>query len=228
MSGRIKKMVGIVVLMMVCSHYSSQQVSGDRKEKPEVNFYGTLLDTSGHRYPVENITIGGRYKDITVYQKPANNDINPDINKTKFDLADITMMRSIWDKTPQADGAIKKILTYDKRDYIEIEITLHDQLIGHRYIIERYKKIYCDEVSGITSLEKEISFEALNELQIDGYRDRASHHIACDSMLTQTQSILHSIQQVAEQLPEKETKNLKDQILNLIDELKIKIKNWFT
>ncbi len=228
MSRSLKKIVRILVLILFCGYCNLESMRTE-KEKPEINFYGKLIDSSGHSYAVENITIGGRYKDIIVYQKPNTNARYPDTHKTQLNLAEISRIQTFFDPTDQTNGSTKKILTFDKRDYIQIEVTWHGRMSNQRYIIERYKKIFCDQVIDGLLLEKEISFEALKELRIDGYKERHSQHISYESMVTQTKAMLNSIEHEAHELSDKpEIKNIKDRILHLIDEFKIKIKNWFT
>ncbi|MBN1549054.1 hypothetical protein JW872_00090 [Candidatus Babeliales bacterium] len=150
---------------VVLAHFSSDNSTTGGKEKHSVNFYGTLTDNQGNVCDVDNISISGLYKQIPVYQKPEKHDINPDINKSRIDLAEVYAI-----KMPGTEPIITK---FDKREYVDIIIVSNDKnKTEYRYIIELSRKIYCDQLNDAGPIEKEISFQALNNLVIKGYKHR--------------------------------------------------------
>ncbi len=143
----------------------SQQQSGEGKDKPKINFSGTLVDQTGHSYQVENITLSGMYRSIPFYKKPRKASTSPETNTTRIDLKETSEIR-----VPYRDDA-PIISNFKNRDYIEVEVILNDQT-KNGYIIERSRKIFCDEMTAAGPVEKEISFEALDKISITGHKER--------------------------------------------------------
>lgn len=155
--------LGIASVVLLSNFSAQDSVSGGR-EKPAINFHGVLTDTQGNSTPVENITISGSYKQIPVYQKPDNVDINPGINTTRIDLAEIEAI--------ELDGDPKDaVSTFNKREYINIVVVSKDsKKTRKKYIIEKAKRVYCDEVNGAGPIERDLSFLAINKLAITGMK----------------------------------------------------------
>jgi hypothetical protein len=229
---KIPMLIVIMVAFLLCTQFSSQKTSVDGREKPSLNVYGSLTDTSNKTYRVENITIAGRVNDIAVYQKPNNPDINPDINTTRIDLCEIGEIRI---DTP-------RIVQFNKRDYIEIVIISNDsRRTQNNYIIEKLKKLFCDEVNDAGPIEKELSFLAVQRLQIQGCRKQEDEpYRTCkayqqcvdqrtiDLTITKTESLIKELENAAGNLPnEQQDGTIKSQILQLLHELKSIFKNWF-
>jgi len=224
----------VVVTFIMCAQFSSQNISTTGKEKPTTNVYGTITDSENQTIAVQNITVAGRFKDIAVYKKPSNPEINPDINKTLIDLCAIKEIRV----------AAPKIVEFNKRKYIEIILISADTNPSqNEYIIEYSKKLFCD----YGSLEKELNFTAIKRLQIQGCKKQEETPRSCspqpahsskttpqqqaiDSTLTKTQSLINELEKKAEKLQGNDT-TLKDQILKTIADLKESmqetLKNWF-
>ena len=144
-------------------NFSSQDTSVDGSDKkPPINFYGTLTDSSGQKYQVEDITISGMYKQIPVYQKPKDKQTNPNVHITRLDFVEIHMI-----KIPNPQD----ILTYNSRQYIEIEVTSRDtEHTKQNYIIERSKRIICDQINSAGRIEKDLAFEAIDFLVFEGHK----------------------------------------------------------
>ena len=145
---------------MVLGNFSTQDNSIAGREKPHINFYGTLVDTEGQQYNVENITISGIYKQIPFYKKPADKSINPTIHITRIDFAET---KKISVPHPQ------DILIFDNRSYIEVTITTSDGKVMP-YIIEKSKRLMCDEISKAGGIEKDLSFQALQSIEFHGHK----------------------------------------------------------
>lgn len=226
-----KKIIKISLFIssfMLLMQFSSQKNSVDGKEKPSVNVYGLLTDTSNHSYRVENITIAGRFNDIAVYQKPNNPDLNPDINTTKLDLCEISEIRI---ESP-------KVVQFNKRDYIEIIVISNDnRKTQNRYIIEKLKKVFCDEVNEAGPIEKEVSFLAVARLQIQGCKKQEESRCyklqpqtvnqkEIDYTVTRTETLIKELQDKVDELPADDG-SLKSQILQMLTELQSTFKKWF-
>ncbi len=227
---RIIKVTLVISSFLLFTQFSSQ-TSVDGKEKPSLNVYGLLTDTSNHSYRVENVTIAGRFSDIAVYQKPISPDLNPDINTTKLDLCEISEIRI---EAP-------KVVQFNKRDYIEITVISNDtRKTQNRYIIEKLKKLFCDEVNEAGPIEKELSFLAVQRLQIQGCKKQEEEsrvyklqpqsidQKTIDYTITKTEALIKELQEKADQLPnDANDGSLKSQMLQLLTELQATFKKWF-
>ncbi len=146
----------------LCTNFSTQEssmVSGS--EKPSINFFGKLSDTSGQSYSVEYITIGGMFKQIPVFSKPNKLELDPSDNTSKLDLSEIISIEAVGDQE----------LKFNNRSYIEIKVTSNDtQKSEHNYIIDSSKRIRCAESNEAGPIEKDISFRALVKISIDGHK----------------------------------------------------------
>lgn len=151
-----------LLTFLLCANFGAQDESVAGREKPRINFYGTLTDTTGESYNVENISISGMCKQIPVYQKPASKDVDPTINITRIDFSEL---HSISVPNPNA------ILNYNNRQYIEILITSKDHSkTSKTYIIERSKRLICDQINTAGPIEKDLSFQAVDTVVFEGYR----------------------------------------------------------
>lgn len=228
----------IVTTFLLCTQFSSQNTSTVGKEKPSTNVFGLITDADGQSYPVENITIAGRFKDIPLYKEPTDASTNPEINKTLVDLCVVSEIRI----------PVPKIVEYNKRKYVEIIIVSNNATTQNNYIIEYSKRLFCDY--GL--LEKELNFTALKNVVIQGCRsqeerprttyqapaiaplqvNQVKDQQALDATITKTQSLIADLEKKAEKLSGNEQdKTLKTQILQTIADLRASvqetIKNWF-
>lgn len=155
--------IGLVVItFLLCANFGTDDTSVAGREKPRINFYGKLTDTSSKTYNVENITISGMYKQIPFYQKPAQKETDPHINITRLDFSEIHSIR-----VPQPN----MILVFNNHQYIEVEITSKDpQKTKDTYIIEKSKRVICDQVNNAGPIEKELSFQAVDILIFEGHK----------------------------------------------------------
>lgn len=146
----------------LCANFSSQDTSITGREKPKINFYGTLTDTSGNTFEVENITISGLYKQIPLYAKPNDPKVDPTINITRIDINEISQVEIPHPNT---------FLTYNNRQYVEIIITSADATkTTQHYITEKTKRIICDQVNAAGTIEKDLSYQAIDKIIIKGHK----------------------------------------------------------
>ena len=229
------KMLGIISAFLLCTQFSSQKSSTDGREKPSTNVYGLLTDSTNHSYYVENITIGGRFNQIAVYQKPSTNnpDVNPDINTTRIDLCEVSEIKI----------ECPRVVQFNKREYIEIVIISNDmRKTKNYYIIEKLKKLFCDEINEAGPIEKELSFLAVQRIQIQGCKNQedeprrsykscpcnAADQKAIDLTITKTQSLLRELENTAAKISnDQEDGTVKSQILQILNDLKETFQNWF-
>lgn len=155
--------------------------STEKREKPKENFYGTITtigeidrgnsaeSSEEKARPIQNILIGGDFKRIKFYGRPSHKNASPTDETTFLDLEEIKNIRPA--KTPAKETAVN----YHGRDYIEVIVTLRPRLPGtppaeYSFLVESTRKIFCDFTTIAGNLEQEISFEALKELSIKGFR----------------------------------------------------------
>ena len=222
----VKIALGMAALLL-CAQFTSQQSSLGTPEKPAVDVYGTLITDKAHE--VENITISGRYENISVYERPSSENVNPDINTTRLDLRQISEIHPVS----------TEILKFNNRDYIELEVVSNDaNRTKNSYIIERVKRVQCDEVNAAGPIEKEVSFLAIKNLVIKGSRPRKEalcekqypeRNIVLDTTITQTKTLVDQLEDTTKQLPNENPKEsaIKSQLLHLIHEVKQTLKSWF-
>jgi hypothetical protein len=132
-------------------------------KKPEVNFYGTVIDNTGTTVNANDITISGMYRQIPVYLEPKDltqKDYNPADNIARLDLAEIS---KISIENPE------KLYTFLNRTYIEIHVLSNDNKTTNKYIIETSKKVLFDEVNESGPIEREVALTALQEVNVKGY-----------------------------------------------------------
>lgn len=159
---RIKRAGLLFGTFLLCANFGSDDTSVEGREKPKINFYGKLTDTSGNSFKVENITISGMYKQIPVYQKPDDKNTDPSINITRIDFTEIDTIRVPHPKT---------VLTFNNRAYIELEISSKDpKKTKQTYIIERSKRVICDQINSAGPIEKDLAFQAVDTLSITGHK----------------------------------------------------------
>lgn len=156
------QVTGIIATSLLLVHFGSNDDSIAGKDKPKINFYGKLTDSSGKTYSVENITISGMYKQIPLYQKPADKNTDPTNNITRIDFAEVYSIRVPFPDT---------VLTYNSRQYIELEVTSADlKRTKDTYIIEASKRLVCDQVNTAGPIEKDLSFKAVDTLIFEGHK----------------------------------------------------------
>jgi len=220
------------IALVFFAQFSGQNSSTSAPEKPTINVSGSLIDSSDQKYSVENITISGRYTDIPVYQKPKTADVNPDINTTKIDLREVSEIRLV----------APAILKFNNRDYLEIEIVSNDaKRTKNAYIIDRTKRLQCDEVNEAGPIEKELSFLAVKSLEIKKSRPRdeamceskkyngSDKNMVTDVVITKTKALIDQLEDTTKQISKEDPKEaaVQTQLMHVVEELKNTLKSWF-
>lgn len=149
----------LTALMLILANFSSQ--SDDSKDSNE-NIYGTLTTIENKEYKIDRITISSMTKNIAVYAKPENEESNPASDITRLNLIDV--------KEINRGKHQLTIYKFKSREYVEFTVIWKDkQKKNDNFIIERNKQIIGYLTNG-PKQRKEVSFEALSKLTIDGYK----------------------------------------------------------
>lgn len=218
----IKVLAGCI-MMTLCVNFS-QQESDTPKEKPTVNFYGSLVDSTGDEFSVSNITINGLYKGIPVYAKPPEPGIEPEKNTTFIDLAETTEIRPAYQANPR-----EGLQRYHERTYIEIVIVSNDRKkTKNNYLVEESRKIICDVDNEAGPLEKQLSFEALKRLKIEGHERREEEKESTKAKHKRDLERERQCREAGKTLRklEKEAQNVSEPEKSKITELIETVKNW--
>lgn len=167
----IKSGILAIITIIVCAHFSNPH-SKQGRDKPEINFYGSLVYADGQEVDVENITIGNAVRDIVVYHEPPASAFTKKKNEKGFDI-EINRTRLSLDKICRI-RTLNPLIVYRNRNYVKIEVLSNDQEQVHNvFLIEQRKEISCSlKKSGF---EKEVSFSALKDLKIFGRRSQQYH-----------------------------------------------------
>ncbi|NBP00247.1 MAG: hypothetical protein EBU90_09010 [Proteobacteria bacterium] len=161
MHKKIRPLIAVIGFLLL-SNFGSQDESVAGRIKPTINFYGSVTDTSENSYDVENITVSGMYKQVPFYAKPKNKETDPTINITRIDFAEIAELTVPFPE---------QILTFNNRQYIEVQIVSKDpQRTTSSFIIELSKRIICDQVNTAGPIEKDLSFKALKKIVFKGHK----------------------------------------------------------
>jgi hypothetical protein len=136
---------------------------------PALNVFGELQDTSGARYNVEYMTIGGKYSRIPLYKEQKDGLGNPHANITYFDLDDIRTISPVINEE-------QPLVTYQGISYVPIEVTRKDAKdnSSEQFLIETTRKLTCYDISinQEPAVEKELSFQAIARLSIQASKPR--------------------------------------------------------
>ena len=147
---------------MVFSHMGDNNTSTNGRALPAVNFYGVLKDTSDNTYNVEYVTIDHLYTHIPVYEIPHQAQVDPAVNTTLLDLAEVS---SIKVNNPE------KIEIFNSRPYCVITVTMNgDTHTTHDYLIGKTKEVFCSQKDAAGDIEKKLSFQAIVTLEIKGHK----------------------------------------------------------
>lgn len=206
-----------VVVLFACVNWA-QQESSTGKEKPQVNFKGTLTDSSGQTSVVENITISGLYKNIAFYAIPKDETINPESNTTLVDLNEVEELASAPHETEK--------LLFNNRPYNKVVIKFKNKSES-TFIVEASRKIFCDIAINGGNIEKRLSFEALKTLDITGHQ-KLEEKPQADVAPKKAHPHAHECEQAGKALQEltKEVEKVPEPHKNTIGELVDSVKNW--
>jgi hypothetical protein len=172
-----------LLLSSALMHGTSSGSTSAKDLKQPVNFSGKIATYyQDQDYIVENISVQGKYKDITTYDTPTthpealmNNDTkqleitldhNPldDFPQTTLKLEDIN---SLEVPSPDTVWVYQKKKNQPRQEYLELKVTYKDGttkslLLGHK------NEIYCYELTA-ESQRKTIPLSALKKLTIEAF-----------------------------------------------------------
>jgi len=177
MNKTLTPILGLIILITLVN-WSSETSDGGKRDL-KVNFYGTLKTRSGEQFEVDNISIEWLYKEIPLYETPDNQEkLKPDhvLSKnplkgiiTRIDLSEVYAIRV---PAPDITWTYQKEKGYRNTEYVEIAVVFEDQKTTHNYLININRKLRCRETNSVGPIEKEVPFQAVNELIIKGHRAR--------------------------------------------------------
>lgn len=199
---------------------TGQQESTTGKEKPQINFKGTLIDTSAQTMAVENITISGIYKNIPFYANPAEaEDVSPEDNVTLISLVDVETLKSV----PQNGHKV----TFKGRPYNKVVVKLRNQPEAI-YLVEASRRIFCDIPLNKHSIEKRLSFDALKELTITSYQQHEEKALQAETQPKSATGHERECAQAGKALDQlnEAAQNVSGPQKNVILELIDSLRNW--
>lgn len=180
-----------IIMALTLGNWGNSETSIDGDKKQQVNFYGSLLTHQTDRsISVDNISIGGKYKQIPMIEKPTSTqnpaastpsktsrseialsvDPKTDLVTTKIDLNEVSALQV---PNPHTIWTYQKENMYRKVEFLEvIVVSNNEQKTKAHYLLEARTKIYCNEVNDAGPIQKEVPLAAINTLKIDGYKFR--------------------------------------------------------
>lgn len=174
----------IAVITLINWRAAEPTVEGDLKHK--VNFSGKLITHQGEEYDVDNIALGGKYKQIVMYDKPTEHKkptynaetkrteikltVNPitDYVATRIDLSEVSELQV---PEPNTYWTYQKKKKHRILKFTEI-IVISKSNTKRNYLIERKTKLHCDEIDAAGPVEKVVPLPAISRLIIEGYTFR--------------------------------------------------------
>lgn len=154
--------ISLCISALLLANFSSQN---DDAGQSNLNIYGTVTTVENNSYNIERITISGMTKNIAVYAKPGDENANPATDTTRLNLEDVKIIKRAANQMG--------ILKYKNREYVEFTVVWNDkQKKDDTGIIERSKQLI-GYLANAPRQKKEISFEALQLLEIKGVKFEA-------------------------------------------------------
>lgn len=167
-----------VLAVSVLANWSGQENTSNTK-KNRVNFYGTLETHAGNIFNVDNISIAHAYKQVKVYEVPAQYEKNqPRVMLKHNPKEGIVTMIDLKESTAiEAESGL--LFLYKKKkgsrevEFVKITITSKDKArTKNSYLIETTRKLICDEINEAGPIEKEVPFNAIKKLTLEGWKFR--------------------------------------------------------
>lgn len=157
----------------------SGQENTSLTKKNRVNFYGTLETHAGNTLKIDNISVAHIYKQVKLYEVPNSFDkthkrvmlaSNP--KEGIVTMVDLKESCSI-EADPNFVFVYKKKKGSREIEFVKITVTSKDKTrTKHEYLIEVNRKLICDEVNDAGPIEKEVPFNAIKKLTLDGWKFR--------------------------------------------------------
>lgn len=210
--------LGLCLASLLCLvNTGFQSTSGD--DKPAINFYG-VAEVRGKKDRVENILIGGGYEGLKFYLVPENDESDPKAAYRELRLDDIkTIKAAVPLGSKQVDANIKK---FKGLEYVEVIIEL-DSGRTDNYLVERARKLSYDipfADPSVKPLEQDVRFDALQQLNIEGHRQRPRDNGGQNSIMQKSaaQEVMCTQAKKNIEKLEQESKGAFDQFLGGIKE----------
>ena len=177
-----------MLILIVCLTPSLIHPTGSASEnptgQPAVNFYGSITTTGGKKIKVENITIGGKFENITMYKRPKNKTVDPRTFAIYPDLAHLKgieiqkLPKGKFIYTPPAitKKDSKKI---KPQEYVGL-VLIYKNGTKEPMLIEAHRRLWNDKRIEGKRVEQKIMFPALRKVVIQGSHVREEEKIKND------------------------------------------------
>lgn len=162
----------------------ARNMEGDQKQ--QVNFYGTLITHQGQQETVDNISIGGKYKDVIMYDAPIKKNkeiINPKTKQAEIKLDDnpseafvkskinLCTVKEISVPKPNTVWYYQKEEKSQRIEFTELHVVSQEGP-AKSYLLEHKTHIYCNSMDKTGSEKKEVPLTAISKLIIEGYGEK--------------------------------------------------------
>jgi hypothetical protein len=174
----------ITAISILCLNFNTPEPTIGGNIKQAVNFYGTLFTHQGEEYKVDNISIDGKYKQITMYdtpRQPSKPVLNPETKQKEIILKvnpknnfitsklDLNEIAEIQVPNPTILWVYKKNGKGRRLEFLEVTIVSNNnKKTKNSYLLSSDTKIQCDGINA-GSIEKTIPPSAIKKLVIEGY-----------------------------------------------------------
>ncbi len=147
--------------LFVCANFGFQS-NNSSPELPPLNFYGTIITRNNETFPFNYLTISGLYKAIPWYAQTKTENENPHSNTTFLNLDQIQSI-TIHHEQP--------LIQYKHRKFLTVSLLLRHEQQPLTLLIETNRKVICKQITPAgKELTKEITFDAINQILIQGHR----------------------------------------------------------
>ena len=180
----MKKQFVLITSILACPliiNWSEEHTIAGRG-KPKINFYGILETHSNKKYDVKNITIGHMYKQIPLYDYPAQDDFDPETKKLHYNPKDRTkrpITRIDLSEVAELQVDPQKQWYFQRkggRKIFFVPLTVisdNPQKTQNKYLIETTRTIALDKkIPDGKPVEMDVPPKAIKRLIIKGYKEQ--------------------------------------------------------
>lgn len=155
---------------------SGETSNDNARIKQKVNFYGTITTQNGSTMHVDNIAIGGTYKQIKMYLMPKDTTKGYNLSENPVNCGnqyiDLAETKKIEVPSPDIVWKFESKKSGKALEYIEIIVypSANGSDAKH-YLVEIKRQITCDEINNAGPIETILPITALKSLSIEKYEN---------------------------------------------------------
>jgi hypothetical protein len=164
---------------------SSKNINGDNEQRADV--FGILTTHQGQKDSVHTISIGGKNKDIIMYDCPlthAEEIINAETKQPEIKLdanpatdyvqekINLCAVREIRVPKPNTIWYYQKEHKHQRLDFTQVEILKQNTDIPKLYLLEHKTHIDCSSIDKSGLQKKRVPLTAVETLVIEGYGEK--------------------------------------------------------